>query len=288
MKAFNVRPRYKTSGDLGVEVEVEGVDLPRPDKYWITEHDGSLRGEAREYVLKKPMSAEGVAAALTYLDKCYIDEGTEVFESVRAGVHVHVNVQDLTVVQLYTFMTAYIILEDLLTKFCGEYREGNLFCLRVRDADYLLYMLERVAVNKEYNAFNTDMLRYAAMNVKSLSTYGSLEFRAMRGTRDLLVINSWANILMGIRDKAKEFESPKALVEWIKVNSMDLFLELFLGDYLTEVVKSCDGKPDLLGGFSNAYHLATNPDWESYKTKSIGGLDFPVGVEYPDEPEEDF
>jgi hypothetical protein len=288
MKAFRVDPRYRTDGDLGVEVEVEGSRLPDLDKFWRTEMDGSLRGESREYVLAKPMKAEGVAEALQYLDKAYIDAGTVVHESVRAGVHVHVNVQDLTVVELFNFIVAYVVLEDLLTKYCGEYREGNLFCLRVKDADYLLHMLEKVAGNKRYELLHTDILRYAAMNVKSLHTYGSLEFRAMRGTRDLDIINNWANILLGLREASREFQSPAKLVGWIEDNGSEAFLERFLGDFLPELTKHLKEGYDITDGLVRASPLALHTDWDSFKLLDIGGLEFPLGTEFPDAPLEDF
>lgn len=288
MKAFGISQRYRTKGDLGVEVEVEGDNLPQLNKYWRTEQDGSLRGESREYVLAKPMKAEGVAEALQYLDKAYIDAGTTVYDSVRAGVHVHVNVQDLTVVELFNFIVAYIVLEDLLTKYCGEFREGNLFCLRVKDADYLLYTLEQVAKNKRYVLLHTDILRYAAMNVKSLHTYGSLEFRAMRGTRDLDVINNWANILLGLRESAREFENPAELMGWIDENGTESFLERFLGDFLPELTNHLTEPYDITEGLVRASSLALNTDWNSFKSTDIGGLEFPVGTEFPDAPLEDF
>lgn len=177
MEAFRLPKRASTSGDVGIEIEVEGDNLPRPDEYWRCERDGSLRGESMEYVLEEPLKLPKALDALAHLDACYIRGNTNVHESVRAGVHIHINVQKLTVVELFSFMTAYLILEDLLIKYCGEYREGNLFCLRTRDAEFLLHTLEGVASKKNYEAFSSDMLRYASMNVCSLWRYGSLEFR---------------------------------------------------------------------------------------------------------------
>ena len=288
MKAFGVGNRYKTSGDLGIEIEIEGENLPHLTKYWRTERDGSLRGESAEYVLSKPLTRLGARNALKYLDKKYIDSDTVVHDSVRAGVHVHVNVQDISVVELFSFITSYVILEDLLVNYCGEYREGNLFCLRIRDADYLMYCLEQAAKDKNYNALHTDALRYASMNVKSLHQYGSLEFRAMRGTRDLGVIDNWANILLNLRNVAKEFQSPKDIIKFYEEHGAESFLERFLGVYKEEVSNHLTKEYNLQDGIVRAYDLATNTDWESFKMMNIGGLEFPVGTEFPDEPQEDY
>ena len=238
--AFRVHNRHRANGDLGVEIEVEGDNLPEPQDYWRCEYDGSLRGESKEYVLRKPYTLASTRLALEHLDKCYIDNNTVVHESVRAGVHVHVNVQELTTVELFTFMVAYIILEDLLIKYCGEYREGNLFCLRLKDAEHLLYVIEQVAETRDYTQFQSEMLRYSSMNVCSLWKFGSLEFRAMRGTRDLELVGDWAEILLNIRNQAIKYANAKELVEDIHTNGSESFLEVFLGTFKEQL---CNGLP---------------------------------------------
>ena len=288
MAAFNVNPRYRVKGDAGVEIEVEGSRLPVPELYWRSERDGSLRGEAREYVLKKPLDLPDVRKALEHLDQSYKDNNTVVNESVRAGVHVHVNVQQLSITELFSFITAYIILEDLLIKYCGEYREGNLFCLRTRDAEYLLHILEQVAATKSYIDFDNDVLRYSSMNVCSLSRYGSLEFRAMRGTRDLGLIGDWAEMLVGIRNAASKFDSPKHIVEYLQEHGAESFLETFLGDFKDSLCKGLPTEEIINCGLLRAYHLAMKTDWDSFVLKIIGGLQFPDNVEFPDEPMEDY
>lgn len=288
MKAFNVHPSYKIKGDLGVEIEVEGDRLPRPNEYWRSERDGSLRGESMEYVLEQPLSMPDVREALAHLDEAYKNNDTHVHESVRAGVHVHVNVQHLNLVELYTFITAYVILEDLLVNFCGEYREGNLFCLRIKDADYLLYKLEEVARDKNYREFNNDILRYASMNVLSLHKFGSLEFRAMRGTRDLNLIGDWAEILLNLRNVSGKFATPAELYQYASANTPEALLELFLGYFKEGLCDSKDVDTYVLDGLNRAHHLAMNTDWDSFITKEIGGLEFPSNVEFPDVPQEDY
>lgn len=289
---FRIPPHLISDGDLGLEIEVEGRGLPphqMVENYWNIEHDGSLRGEAREYVLRKPMSSEGKAEALANLDRAYIENATVVDESVRAGVHVHVNVQNLTMTQVFTYICAYNILEDLLVKFCGEYREGNLFCLRMKDADYLLWLLERVARQEERpQALGDDIVRYASLNVTALRKFGSLEFRSMRGTRDLALINTWADILLDMRNVSTEFENPKELYDWIVENGTEAFAKRFLGDNFELICNHKGWVESLDEGFIRGYQLACATRWQNFKTKTIGGLEFPIGVEFPDVPEDDF
>lgn len=287
-EVFSIPRRKLTKGDVGVEIEVEGSRLPGPEQYWRSEHDGSLRGESVEFVLEKPLSMPDVRKSLSYLDSLYINRGTVVSESVRAGVHVHINVQELSIVELFSFMVVYIILEDLLIKYCGEYREGNLFCLRTKDAEFLLWELEQVANNKEYVRFSSDILRYSSMNVCSLWSYGSLEFRAMRGTRDLNTIGDWADILLNLRKQCVKFESPVQIIELLHQEGTEGFLETFLGVYKDKLCNDVAYGDLINDGLIRAYQLAMATDWDSFNMINIGGLQFPTGVEFPDAPMEDF
>lgn len=291
MQWFRLNKKYKTTGDVGIEIEVEGTRLPVAEKFWNNEADGSLRGaETREYVLMKPSTLKEARMALSYLDAQYKAHDTVVDDSVRAGVHVHVNVQDLNAVQLYNFMVLYLILEEPLVKWCGPHREGNLFCLRAGDADYLLGQLQQVAVTRDFGALHSDQLRYASMNVKALGTYGSLEFRAMRGTRDLDLIYKWAEVLVGLREVAKNFESPEKIIEWFSAGDAKSFIKHALGEHAREF--ACDGYAAMLHeGMRRAQDIAYCVDWNDYHEvakKLIGNLEFPMDVEFPNEPLEDY
>jgi hypothetical protein len=291
MQWFNLPRKYKTDGDVGIEIEVEGERLPKLDKYWRNEHDGSLRGpENIEYVLERPMSLKDARIALKYLSVQYNKNDSNVHDTVRAGVHVHINVQDLNIIELYNFMTLYLILEEVLVKHCGQYREGNLFCLRTCDADYLLSCLQQAAEQKHFRALVTDNLRYASMNVKALGTYGSLEFRAMRGTRDLDLIYNWAEMLLGLREEAKKYSSPDKIIEGFSEGEAEQFLRTALGGHAEDYM--CKGFEHMLcDGMRRAQDVAYCVDWNDYhevEKKLIGELEFPLGTEFPNEPLEDY
>ena len=277
----------RTKGDVGLEIEVEGVNLPWAKKFWNNEEDGSLKGpESREYVLKCPLDLEGVKESLDYLDALYIESNTEVHETVRAGVHVHINCQDLTISQLYNFITIYLILEEMMVKWCGENREGNLFCLRSMDADFLLAMLIKAARMKKFQLLFSDDLRYGSMNVKALGTYGSLEFRAMRGTRDLSLIYKWAEMLLSLREKAKEYDRPSDIIREFSGGYCEQFVRGVLGDNADQIIMMDGFEGMLKDGMRRAQDVAFCTDWSKYvvePVRNIGGINFPVGAE-PDEP----
>lgn len=292
LKEFGLR--RPVTGDLGIEIEVEGNNLPHCDRWWRNEEDGSLKGEeTREYVLDVPQNLAGVRQALDYLDGLYRTHKSRVDDTVRAGVHVHVNCQQLTLTQLYNFITVYLILENVLVHWCGEYREGNLFCLRATDAEYLLAQIKASIKDPRRQLrqrFHRDELRYASMNLKALGDYGSVEFRAMRGTRDLDLIYKWAETLLGLREFAKTFESPADIIQQFSLGGRDAFMQAALGKNYRDFV--CDGQEAMLWeGMRNAQDIAYSTDWAMFdpKMRQIGGCDFPITMRPEDinEPLED-
>lgn len=279
------------SGDIGIEIEVEGFALPFLEKYWRNEEDGSLQGpESREYVLKKPMTLKEVRSALDHLDSEYKRSSTTVNDTVRAGVHVHINCQQLTMTQLYNFMTIYLILEGVLVKWCGDSRCGNVFCLRASDAEWILTQIRQAAGHRKFfDTFHSDNLRYASMNLKALGDYGSLEFRAMRGTRDLDLIYIWAETLLGLREFAKTFNNPAEIIERFSIQSPNKFMEDALSGNFA-VFSRADQEKMLWSGVRNAQDIAFCADWSKFdpKMRKIGELEFPEDVKDVDEPDEDF
>lgn len=217
----------------GVEIEVEGVNLPTPSmlssNIWRTEKDDSLKTEeAWEYVTPTPLSLEGVKSSLDYLALAYTANDSEVFDSIRAGVHVHMNVQDWNVKQLFTFATAYYLVEDLLIGWCGPGREGNLFCLRARDAEFVLFRILKSLKEKNLKFLKDDIIRYSSLNYCSLFKYGSLEFRGMRGTGDLNLIYQWVQIIDDLRNASVQFDSPTTVVAMMSGDGELEFLKRIL------------------------------------------------------------
>lgn len=248
-------------GEVGIELEVEGTSLPEAITGWQNIADGSLRGESCEYVLKQPIAREDVRKYLERVSKAYRNAGTQLQLSNRTSTHIHINVQSFGFVQLFNMITIYLTLEELLVKFCGETREGNLFCLRAKDAEYLTILLEQIVTTGDWQGLATNALRYAAMNVAAVPKFGSLEFRAMRGTDDMALIEDWTNILLCIRDAATKFESPVNVVETLSAEGEENFLNMVLGRYAERV--QCKGMAEMImEGVRNAQDLAYCVPWK--------------------------
>lgn len=220
----------------GVEIETEGNNLPYVDtKVWKSEADASLRGESYEYVLRKPIPFGEETAALNELKEAWKQQGSKIKNSPNAGVHVHINCSDLTVTQLFNYISLYLVVEEILVNKCGEHRIGNLFCLRASDAEYLIEMLMESVKQQDLRILHTDDLRYASINVKALGDYGSVEFRAWRADGDLEAVAWWCRLLQHLKHLAREIDNPAQIVSDSSMMGSYGFFTKVLGPFAKDI-----------------------------------------------------
>jgi hypothetical protein len=232
MAKLTIRDLYsqqEVKGEIGIEIEAEGVRLPKfrlawdlqgkaiqPNKYWTSKHDPSLRGEdSVEYVYHHPFDRADVLPSLLSLRDELAKNKGKIIPCDRAGVHVHKNVQHLTYDQCLTFICLYLVFEPILLHYCGDARNGNMFCLGAEHSEYLI---ERLVDSRRYNTFKKSVtaytMRYASINLEALSKFGSVEFRAMRTDAEFVEpVNTWVNVLLKIYDKSLTFAKVENIVE---------------------------------------------------------------------------
>ena len=209
----------------GIEVEIEGSRLPASlsERTWSVTTDGSLQ-DGLEYVLSTPLPFEAVPDALEVLHEGLVANEATIHDTVRAGVHIHVNVRDMTLTNLLNFITISIMFEGVLARYCGSSREGNLFCLRSTDAEYILKAISDVAHTGDLSLFNDDDLRYAFINLKAIPVHGSVEFRALKTPVDLARIFEWVEIIEKLRQASFRYDSPAQIISGYSGGSeMDFF-----------------------------------------------------------------
>jgi hypothetical protein len=220
-------------GDVGVEIEVEGKNLPAVfDGGWRTEVDNSLRG-GQEYIFDGPCNLDGVKKRLLRLHEAFKNAEAQPKFSFRTSVHVHLNVQQLTYNQLLNAIYTYLLIEEPLMNLCGEERKGNRFCLRLADAEGMLDTLAKLFAGGEGSIKRNiphNKMRYSAINVEALGKYGSLEFRAMKGNMDTDKIVLWCNSLINLRDFAQKFDNPKDIYNLYIKEEAAQFFNTVLGD----------------------------------------------------------
>lgn len=222
--------RAPKQGDLyGVELECEGrhVDWDGSDpnlvKSWAPHADGSLRnnhGDSCEWVFNGPVKLKAAIERIGTLFKYFDKRKAKLVCSNRTSLHVHFNMGDKHTYQLVNLFILFTILEDLLDRYCGEDRRGNLFCLSSRHAEEQVQMVQDACFrHQNFNSLREEF-RYCSLNLASIHKFGTVEFRAMRGLDNKEDIITWLNIIDEFCQYAcYTMKNPVDLVEMISAKT---------------------------------------------------------------------
>jgi len=266
-------------GDLGIEVEMEGLQLPKEgSKYWKVEMDGSLGGpDNAEYVLRKPIKVGNLYDALKGLKSSFKEHGSKLKPSVRAGVHVHINVQDMSVLDVANFVTLYLVLEDLLLEVCGEGRQSNLFCLKGCEAEYMIYQAAQFFKTEDIGYLDHNNIRYSGINLAAIPKYGSVEFRSFRTPKDINEIGDWAETLHELKELSKEYECPSDILSGYSDFNPVEFLTKHLPRYADKLMDLDDWQSKLKRGMRSAQDLAFSQRWG--KKVKVDDVEIPDAIQ---------
>lgn len=207
-RTFKFKTTWKDNEFIGVEFEMEGINLPSDEDiryHWNYKSDGSLRapdepgGGAAEYVSKKPVSPEYFKEkCFPHLIKSINKKRSDIRMSVRCSTHVHVGVHQLYLYQAFMMAGLYYIFEDLFYNVIGEDRKGNLFVASPANSEVLAKAITNAISKDQYHVL-LSKFKYTAVNFGALTRFGTLEFRALEGTLDKDRIYLWIDILVALR-----------------------------------------------------------------------------------------
>jgi hypothetical protein len=213
---------------MAAEIETEGRHLPffESGKYWRTIEEGSLRNGGREHIFKEPIDKSELDAAFREWDDATVF--SEFVDSIRTSVHLHYNVKDLPIINVYSVLAAYWLVENILVKLNGESRVGNLFCLRVQDAEYTCQsILTDIKKGQYFYETAHDGLRYSALNLAALRKFGSLEFRFLKGYHESNVIKQWMLELHKFVTVAASMPHPQVVLKLARSQTPEAILSNF-------------------------------------------------------------
>lgn len=256
---------------FGLEIELEGRKLKTMKeaitKYWSIHPDGSLRvhkpeSEALEYVFNKPYNMEDTKKALAVLyEYLNTNPGTEVFDSYRTSIHVHVNCLQDTVRTVMNFLTLSIIFDELFVSQNGERRIGNNFCLRAKDAEGQIADIIRSVTQygSIYNLSPND--RYSAINFSSLIKFGTVEFRSLECTLDYKRVMHWIKTLQALKEASRQYENPREIISKFSRRGPLGFIVSHLGEQYEMYAKVPGAHQMLHNGMRLAQDFAFCSDW---------------------------
>lgn len=259
-------------GDVGTEVETEFSNIldaePKIDG-WVVHAEGSIRGVAREFVTDGPVPLHHKRAYYDRLASC-LGKLPVLQGSTRTSIHNHINVSRISPMQTWTAACLYWMVENVLFSYCGEDRVGNLFCLRLNDAEGLVeYVFEDLNADYPFKTLlGNDDLRYAGLNINAIRKFGSLEFRGMRGVYDADTLDTWSTACYNIVHKAGKFLNPEHLMdEAYKMDRKEFLAQIFGAEFTETLCKYQSWKDDMEDGIMNVLPIAYYHDWESWAKK---------------------
>lgn len=231
-------------GDLGIEIEVEGENLPTAGYLdgvstpsgvgWSVHADGSLRG-GLEYTLNGTCKEDEVEELVNGLFGVFKTRNAKINLSNRCSLHVHYNVGGLKVNEITSIIALWTVFEEPLLRWWGDLRYKNHYCLSSKDESANVEAWEyflRTGLLPEGNN-----LRYTALNLVAIRKYGSLEFRGGGGVDEPARANTWIRFLWRLAEYAKNnYPNPQQIAYDISERGpaeilRDICGEEFLGFY---------------------------------------------------------
>lgn len=246
----------RAAGSYGVELEIEGDEWPDLSMdYWLVKEEGSLRG-GWEFVLPRPV--DDLGPSLAELEK-KLSQVKNLRKSLRCSTHIHINVTRMTQYQLYRGLFLYYLLEDLLVRTQGPLRMGNLFCLRMSDAEAITSSLQAAILNEQnFSMFSQGNMKYGALNLAAIPRFGSVEFRFLRPL-DTAKIDFWAKLFKTIMTQGGETPTERFL-DLLDRQDYQSFLNLAMAPaqskVLTEGLSIDDIEGLLTTNYGNVQHLS--------------------------------
>lgn len=200
-------------GDIGIEFEIEGRNLlgggyleditgSKSKAYWTSKTDGSLRNGGREYVLSTPCYIGELSELVIPFFRKFETGRAIIKNSNRCSTHIHVNIGGYKINELTSAIALWKVFETSMLAWCGEERQSNHFCLSSKDETSVIdAWTQYLRGGQQPNERN---LKYSALNVLTIFSFGSLEFRCAAGANEPTMPITWATFCYNLVRYAKE------------------------------------------------------------------------------------
>lgn len=195
------------TGLMGIGIDARqtgygGCDYTR----WQLKQDSSVRavdGNAGcEIVSPVLVGEEGLEQVRRVCDVLVAAEATA---NRSCGMHVHVDVRDLSLEQIRNIHRAYGSFQDIINSVLPQSRRANQYCRRLwstlTERDYLA-RLERC--NSVFDIYRIPNTRYTVLNMAKYTSTGTMEFRQHSGTVEPEKALNWARWCLAFVETYKD------------------------------------------------------------------------------------
>lgn len=247
--------RRVTTKGAGLELEVEGTNLPAPveSAFWSRVREGSLRN-GFEYVTQGCVATSKLSTALNQLYNALEKHPSRMSTNqARCGTHVHVNMQPYTISQIRTVCAVFILLDDLLSEYCG--RRNNLFCKPLSAAEETVTQL---AGSSRWNGaggpnpfgnLTADLHKYSSINFAALGRFGTIEFRAFPFFTDRNPTKLWVKELAAAPENiTSTWKTAEEFLSWYFKSDKTALLEAVFSKEMVGILQNVKDWEKLIAG----------------------------------------
>jgi len=216
---------------FGVELELEYNNNPTASAEWKMEHDGSLRMQGIEYVMREPMGLERCKVALQNLSNKFKAQGNHPKATNLASSHIHINVSHMTMPEFIQFVSLILLFEPHIGKHGGQDRWMNYFAVSSQESGILIRELLQVRTEEQLFRFIRRVQqrdwRYNGINFASVAKYGSLEIRYLGAMPEPLDVIPWLEFYDTLRDAAMNDIQWGAVFETVSAGETRILTDTF-------------------------------------------------------------
>ena len=202
-KEYSLSPSpYLTAKDsdtfFGAEFEIEDIlDNNHAGDFIGLTNDGSLRNNGVEYITS-PLNLSDMVKMFDRLHET-IEYGPNAFTD-RTSIHVHVNCCNLYPQEVRNIVMLYALFEESFFNMVSPSRRNNIHCVALSET--FLPSIYRHTCGMLVSKWH----KYTALNLKPISTQGTMEFRHMHGHNDKALFTEWLTLISNLFKHGRTFK----------------------------------------------------------------------------------
>lgn len=265
LRSRKVNEVFKTKlvngAKYGIEIEAEFVLIPdfigNKQPNFKTTVDGSLMGAGYEFITETPT---GKLSLFEEVSKLYEQKGFQdnYRNSSRTSTHIHANVSDKDMNQLFTILTGYYLLEPFIIEYAGRPRVSNLFCLGLWEAEHGMNALKHLWSGSRDLVRNFDEYKYSALNIANVGKLGTIEFRMFSGTNNKHQVKGYLDVVDLVMKIDKLYNNPDQVFNDFVHNRHG-----FVSRISPVLLPICEKHPEYFDlNYSNVFNIINLEAWE--------------------------
>ena len=145
--------------------------------------------------------------------------------SARCGVHVHMNISDMTYSEIMRFMMLYCILEPCIFERFARERVTNHFCVPLFANTDMIPTVQklssRMRQGDDIRPIVYHCSKYSAVNLKAIYTHLTIEFRHLEAKQNPVEIQRWITFLLSLRARARLYSTPEKIIEMYEEHGIE-------------------------------------------------------------------